>query len=73
MKAFFATIFKRGSSTMIKFMGVKGTLSIGSGILFAINPSEYTLIAYLVFSGLLIIGREYDKYLELIKTIKGIK
>lgn len=56
---------------VLKMVGVKGLFATASFIVFAINPSEYSFYAFIIFGSLLVVGREYGKLLEVLKVIKG--
>lgn len=62
---------KRFYDLLIKLVSVKGLFAIVSMISFYVNPSEYTFYMNVVCVSLLVVGREYDKLLEVIKIIKS--
>jgi hypothetical protein len=64
-------IGKRLYDLIIKLVSVKGLFAIASFITFAIEPDEYSFYAAIIFCSLLVIGREYEKLLEVLKIIKG--
>jgi len=64
-------IGKRLYDLIIKLVSVKGLFAIASFITFAIEPDEYSFYAAIIFCSLLVIGREYEKLLEVLKVIKG--
>jgi hypothetical protein len=64
-------IWKRIYDLIIKFISVKGVAFAASFVAFAIKPGEYTFYSVVIFGSLFIVGREYGKYLEILKVIKG--
>lgn len=64
---------KRIYDLIIKLISVKGTLAITSIVAFIRNPSEWTLWFAVVMCSLFVVGREYDKLLEVVKVIKGVR
>ncbi len=65
-------IGKRIKDLIIKLLGVKSALAIAAFVAFLRDPNEFTFGAFLVFGGLLVVGREYGKLLELIRATKGL-
>lgn len=64
-------IWKRIYDLIIKFISVKGVAFVASFSAFVVNPEEYTFYSVVIFGSLFIVGREYGKYLEILKVIKG--
>lgn len=64
-------IFSRFKLLIIKLVSVKGLFAIGSMCAAITNPNEYTFALAVIFGALLVVGREYDKLLEVLKVIKG--
>jgi hypothetical protein len=64
-------IGKRIYDLIIKLISVKGTFAITSLIVFAVQQTEYSLYLAVIFCALLVVGREYNKLLEVLKVIKG--
>jgi hypothetical protein len=65
------TIAKRFGDFFIKLVSVKGALAITSWVIFAVKPdSEWNFWLVVIFNGLFVIGREWNKYLELLKIIR---
>jgi len=57
---------------LCKLISVKGILAISSFVFFALNnTNEFAFVAMMVFCSLLVVGREYQKYLEILKILKG--
>lgn len=64
-------IGKRIYDLIIKMISVKGLFAgLSFGVAVA-KPGEYTFYMAVIFGSLLIVGREYDKLLEVLKVIKG--
>ena len=67
MKAIWSRIY----NLIIKIISVKGVFAIAAFVSLAIKPGEYTFYCAVIFGSLFIVGREYDKLLEVLKVIKG--
>jgi hypothetical protein len=64
-------MIKRFHDLIIKLISVKGLFAITSMVSFIINPNEWTFYLCVTFGALLVVGREYDKLLEILKVIKS--
>lgn len=64
-------IFKRFHALIIKLISVKGLFAVGAFVAAIIEPGEYTFYLAVIFGSLLVVGREYEKLLEVLKVIKG--
>jgi hypothetical protein len=64
-------LFKRFYDLIIKLVSVKGLFAGLAFMAFVNKPGEYTFYLAVIFGSLLIVGREYDKLLEVLKVIKG--
>jgi hypothetical protein len=64
-------LLKRFHQLLIKLISVKGLFAIGTMAALIAKPGEYTFYSAVIFGSLMIVGREYDKLLEVLKVIKG--
>ena len=65
-------IFTRVKELALKLIGVKAALAIAAFAAFVREPNEWTFWALALFGSLLVVGREYGKFLEVLKLVKGI-
>lgn len=70
MKTAINIFFKRIGDLVLKIFSVKGILTIGAFIVYVKDPSEWSFWLIIIFGGLFVIGREWGKYLEVLKIIK---
>lgn len=64
-------LFKRFYDLIIKLISVKGLFALLSFGAAVAKPGEYTFYMAVIFGSLLVVGREYEKLLEVLKVIKG--
>ena len=64
-------LFKRFYDLIIKLISVKGLFALLSFGVAVLQPGEYTFYLAVIFGSLLVVGREYEKLLEVLKVIKG--
>lgn len=71
MKKAVSQFFGRLGQLVLKLVSVKGVLAGVAWAAFAKDPSsEWSFWLVVIFSGLFVVGREWNKYLEVLKIIK---
>lgn len=70
MKTVLAKLFRRIGDLTLKLISVKGVLTLSSFIVYFKNPTEWAFWLIITFGGLFVIGREWGKYLEILKIIR---
>jgi len=72
MKAAFVSFTKRIGNLLMKLVSVKGILTGCAFIAYLKSPTEWSFWLMIVFGGLFVIGREWGKYIEVLKIIKKV-
>jgi len=72
MKKSFGILFSRIGNLIMKLISVKGILTGCAFIAYLKSPTEWSFWLMIVFGGLFVIGREWGKYIEVLKIIKKV-
>lgn len=72
MKAAISKLVKRIGDLIMKLISVKGVLTGCAFVAYLKSPTEWSFWLMIVFGGLFVIGREWNKYIEVLKIIKKV-